>query len=378
MTTTPTAQAVTGALVDAARAGDAEAWERIVTDLGPRIRGYARARGAPDPDDVTQDVFVAAAARIGDFEGDESALRSWLFGIAYRQVVNRHRAAAKQAAPLPDTLPDTAASPEDRVVGAIEASEAVAALDVLSDLERDIVLMRVIGELDSKDVAAAVGKRAGNVRVIQSRAMAKLRAELERRGYGAAAGWAGALVAGVVGPLAPAHASAVAAAAATGTAAAATVAVAAGASSAVKIAAAAVITAVVGGGVVAGTGNLPDPLQSGVADIADRIGITLPRPEGPHQPAPATDVPGLEVPDAPLADPEDLLTDPEDLLTDLQTLLPDAPDVDTPDTTVTDLPVDTRDPFDPGIQDAPDLPDVDVPAVTIPDAELPDTEPPLP
>jgi DNA-directed RNA polymerase specialized sigma24 family protein len=63
------------------------------------------------------------------------------------------------------------------------ASEAVAAMDVLSEIERDVVLLRVIADLDTEDVAKAVGKRAGNVRVIQSRALAKVRAELETRGY---------------------------------------------------------------------------------------------------------------------------------------------------------------------------------------------------
>lgn len=169
-----------GDLVARARAGDEKAWEEIVREVGPTIAGYARARGAPDPEDVMQDVFVAAARRIDRFVGDETAFRSWLFAIAYRQIADRHRAKRPQGE-LPAGLADPSPTPEDRAVTAASVTEALAALDVLNEIERDVVLLRVIGELDTAAVAEAVGKRPGNVRVIQTRALAKVRAELERR-----------------------------------------------------------------------------------------------------------------------------------------------------------------------------------------------------
>ncbi len=172
-------------VVERARAGDPATWEQIVTELGPVIRGYARARGVADPDDVTQDVFTAAAQRIGAFQGDWEAFRSWLFAIAYRQVVNRYRRSARTD-PLPEMLPSAVPGPEEEVVNRLEAGGAGAALEVLDDLERDVVLMRVLGGLDAAAVGEAIGRRPGHVRVIQFRAMAKLRDELLRRGYGGA------------------------------------------------------------------------------------------------------------------------------------------------------------------------------------------------
>jgi RNA polymerase sigma factor (sigma-70 family) len=172
-------------LLDRARRGDAVVWEGIVTQFGPVIRGYARARGVRDPDDLTQDVFVAAASRFEGFRGDWEDFRSWLFAIAYRQVVNRYRRSKFATDPLPPSLPSGAVSVEDEVIERIRGESAVDALQVLNDLERDVVLLRVLGGLDTEEVAQAVGKRPGNVRVIQSRAMGKLRAELIRRGYGA-------------------------------------------------------------------------------------------------------------------------------------------------------------------------------------------------
>ena len=170
-------------LVDRARAGEETAWEEIVAEFGPRIRGYARGKGAPDPDDVVQDVFVAAASRIGDFVGDLGAFRSWLFSIAYRQIANRHRVADRRPVELSER-PDGSPGPEDLTVEGAAHAEALAALDILDPIERDVVLLRVIGGLDSAEVGRAVGKRPGTVRVIQSRALKRVRAELIRLGYG--------------------------------------------------------------------------------------------------------------------------------------------------------------------------------------------------
>lgn len=174
------------ALLDRARVGDEAAWVEIVSEIGPKVRGYARAKGAPDPDDVMQDVLLAAASRLHAFEGDGRAFRSWVFSIAYRQIVDRYRVAGREDTELPRVLVDHAPGPEDEVVASDTGSDALSALDVLDDEERDIVLMRVIGEMDSAEVGAAVGKRSGTVRVIQHRALAKVRAELVRRGYGEA------------------------------------------------------------------------------------------------------------------------------------------------------------------------------------------------
>ncbi|HAX82754.1 MAG TPA: hypothetical protein DCY40_09335 [Actinobacteria bacterium] len=171
--------------IERARAGDAAAWAVIVTELGPVIRGYARARGVADPDDLTQDVFTAAAQRISGFRGDWPAFRSWLFAIAYRQIVNRYRRTGRATASLPAELAAEDPSPEEEVVARLDAGGAAAALEILDDLERDVVLMRVLGGLDAAAVGEAIGKRPGHVRVIQFRAMAKLREELLRRGYGA-------------------------------------------------------------------------------------------------------------------------------------------------------------------------------------------------
>lgn len=167
-------------IVEEAAAGSESAWLKIVETLGPAVRGFARARGAAEPEDVTQEVFLDAARNIAGFEGDWAAFRSWLFTIAYRRVADDHRHRARRvktvAAPQGlDEMTPGSDSPEDTVVDAERVAQLLGAMQGLSQLEKDIVLLRVIAELDSGEVADIVGKSSGNVRVIQNRALEKLR-----------------------------------------------------------------------------------------------------------------------------------------------------------------------------------------------------------
>lgn len=112
------------------------------------------------------------------------------------------------------------------------------------------------------------------------------------------ASWSQDLAGEVITPLAPegsrtiaAHAAAMAA---SGSAAGA---VAVGAHLVVKLFAAAALTAVVGGGLAAATGVLPDPIQRWVADLVDGVGIHLPRPEPSEVTIPDVTTPEMNLPD---------------------------------------------------------------------------------
>lgn len=171
-------------LVEEAAAGSNSAWHKIVELLGPSIRGFARARGVSEPDELTQDVFLDAARSIGGFHGDWAGFRSWIFTIAYRRIADHHRRNARRPRLIFD---DRAAlrmpggrRPEEEAVQRETTDELLAALHNLSQIERDVVLLRVIGELSSDEVAAVVGKSPGNVRVIQNRALSRMRKNLEK------------------------------------------------------------------------------------------------------------------------------------------------------------------------------------------------------
>ncbi len=70
---------------------DSGSWSEFVSIYGPRINQWCRGWGlqASDSEDVTQDVMVAMARQMKDFEYDSSKrFRSWLKTIAHRAWVD--------------------------------------------------------------------------------------------------------------------------------------------------------------------------------------------------------------------------------------------------------------------------------------------------
>jgi len=104
--------------VAAAAAGDVRAFERMYRRHVARIHSTAvRMLGAEEADYATQDVFVRAWQRLGQFRGD-SAFGTWLFRLGVNVMLSRREVVATRQrrhvddAELIDTLSARGASPE--------------------------------------------------------------------------------------------------------------------------------------------------------------------------------------------------------------------------------------------------------------------------
>jgi DNA-directed RNA polymerase specialized sigma24 family protein len=75
----------------AAQAGAAWAFEVLYRDLSPVVTGYLRLHGAAEPDDLASETFLGVFTGLAAFHGDEAALRSWVFTIAHRRLVDDWR-----------------------------------------------------------------------------------------------------------------------------------------------------------------------------------------------------------------------------------------------------------------------------------------------
>src|SRR5690349_25016951 len=67
-----------------------ESWacRRLYEDYAGRVLGYLRAQGAPEPEDLTSEVFLRVFDRLPQFSVDEPNFRSWLFTIAHRILID--------------------------------------------------------------------------------------------------------------------------------------------------------------------------------------------------------------------------------------------------------------------------------------------------
>ena len=153
------------------------AWSALYHSVAPQIAGYARAKGAPEPDDVVGEVFHDVARNIHRFSGSEANFRSWVFGVAHNRLVDQWRAQERRQR-HPRRVMDTAESAEMAVVSSSLDGPAFAALESLTDSQRTVILMRTIGELSLAEVADALGTNTNAVKALQHRAVRQLRKNL--------------------------------------------------------------------------------------------------------------------------------------------------------------------------------------------------------
>ncbi|MGH8915003.1 MAG: RNA polymerase sigma factor [Acidimicrobiia bacterium] len=165
--------------------GTALSWEDVFDGYTPALTAFARSRGVREPEDLVQNVFVSAVEQLPGFVGDRSSLRSLLFTIAYRRIADEHRRSYRRRetlvaehAPRPDPGPTI-----EQIIDLGESARmAVGAMSVLTDRERQVIQMRILEEASPAMVGKALGLSGGNIRVIQARALAKIRAHLTSLG----------------------------------------------------------------------------------------------------------------------------------------------------------------------------------------------------
>lgn len=162
----------------AAQEGAEWAWAELYHSVAAQLAGFARAKGAPEPDDVVGEVLHDVARNIRSFEGSEINFRSWVFTIAHNRLVDQWRRAAKRRAHV--ELPSgRAASAEHEALAASEQGPAFRALESLTEAQRNVMLLRTIADLSLEQVAQVMGTNRNSVKALQHRAVRQLRRILE-------------------------------------------------------------------------------------------------------------------------------------------------------------------------------------------------------
>jgi RNA polymerase sigma factor (sigma-70 family) len=168
----------------AARDGAEWAWRELYRQMAGPVDRYLRARGVRDPDDVVGDTFLNVVRSIERFDGDEIAFRAWVFTIARNTAIDRERWIARRPA-HPVAHDDLATvgptgDAEADAMDALSVEHVRRVLDRVTPDQRDVLLLRILGGLTVEQVAAAVGRSTGAVKMLQARGLAAIRREIER------------------------------------------------------------------------------------------------------------------------------------------------------------------------------------------------------
>jgi RNA polymerase sigma-70 factor, ECF subfamily len=145
-------------------------------------------------EDLVQDAFLRALAYRGS---PPDSFKAWIFAIARNLAIDHFRSAAYRReeglqfdddlpVPLNDSILSSAftarggPSAEHEFIAQVEGKEVVAALQQLSPLHRETLVLRYYYDLKLEEIAAITGAPLGTVKSRLFNALGKLKAFLER------------------------------------------------------------------------------------------------------------------------------------------------------------------------------------------------------
>jgi RNA polymerase sigma-70 factor (ECF subfamily) len=154
-------------LIERWKAGDSRAATELVTRHADALARFATSAGEREEiEELVQDTFVRAFSSLEAFRGG-SSLRTWLFTIERRLMLDRRRAEMRQRSLVPIEKSEAATEYDalDGMVAQETATRVRRAVGALSPMQREVFTMRVEQGLSYKEIAAILDSSEGAARV---------------------------------------------------------------------------------------------------------------------------------------------------------------------------------------------------------------------
>jgi RNA polymerase sigma-70 factor (ECF subfamily) len=173
-----------------ARQGDEAAISQLYRQYAPRIYGYVAGRvgNRALADDLTSEVFLRALEGLPRFEYRGISFGAWLYRIAHDRVADHFRQQARRGVlPLENGLLPPQNGVEREVEASLEAQRLKRAIGQLTADQQQVILLRFNAGLKLRETAYVMDRSIGAVKMLQSRALARLRQLVDQAGMDRAA-----------------------------------------------------------------------------------------------------------------------------------------------------------------------------------------------
>jgi RNA polymerase sigma-70 factor (ECF subfamily) len=171
-------------LFERAQGGDGDALNELLTRYVPRLQRWASGRlpratrDLTDTDDLVQETIIRTLRHLETFEfRHDGALQAYLRNAILNRIRDECRRVARRPfmQPAEENLPHKGASPLDEAVSAEAVDRYEAALSMLREADREIIIARVELGCTYEEIAQSFGKpSAAAARMAVARALMKL------------------------------------------------------------------------------------------------------------------------------------------------------------------------------------------------------------
>ncbi len=172
-------------ILERARDGDGRAAGELFRSYQPMLLRYLRSQEPRVADDLAGEVWLAAAANLRTFRGDERGYRAWLFTVARRRVLEHRRRGVRRRTDVvdPARFLEDGSSEQGPADAAVDAVDARAAIDLIARLlspeQAEVLVLRTVADFSASEVATLLGREESWGRVTQHRALRRLAAHVE-------------------------------------------------------------------------------------------------------------------------------------------------------------------------------------------------------
>jgi len=151
-------------------------------EIQPKIYAffYIKTSNKELSEDLTQEVFYESLKSFNSFKNN-SSIKTWMFSIANNLLKKHYRKKHYDGLLETKLFFDTSSyeSTEDEFIKKDEKSTLMESINNLDDNVKEIVLLRIYGELSFSDIGNIINKSENYARVNFHRAKLKIQKELE-------------------------------------------------------------------------------------------------------------------------------------------------------------------------------------------------------
>lgn len=167
-------------LIKSCQNGQSEAFSEIYDKYFDKIYRfiYYKVSHRETAEDLTSVTFTKALENIKKFNADKGLFSAWLYKIARNNTIDYYRS-KKEISDI-DNVPNLYHEENfaENMTKNQQLQNIKEKLDILSEDQREIIVMRVWNEMSYKEISEVVGKSENNCKVIFSRSIKQLKYSL--------------------------------------------------------------------------------------------------------------------------------------------------------------------------------------------------------
>jgi RNA polymerase sigma-70 factor, ECF subfamily len=170
-------EAVSEETIKRAQNGDANAMSELYEQFKPSVYRYLyfRSEGQQVAEELTTEVFIRVIESLPRYKIKSTPFQAWLFRIARNLVIDHYRRSkTRQHLMLDENMAGTKEWTESIVEHRLDLEELQQALRKLSPDQCDVIVMRFLADMPISQVAQALKKSQGAVKMLQARALKSL------------------------------------------------------------------------------------------------------------------------------------------------------------------------------------------------------------